>query len=361
MLLQINLIHDSFVVLNFFSLFIILYLVYIVAKKIERDKILSNTAGFALYLVTFGIFVFYTGLTFMYPEIEPILIDWISVILILYYGGMVLYIFLNEYEQKKFSSKEKENRKFSYVMTLISLGGYSIFVILSLFGIYDPLISFIIIIIPFIIATNGIMNKFRVLEIVKRKNPNIWFYTGLALSGFSNFLFSFALYFGPWMLYLRYICVILGSFLMVYGWQLLPNLSELDWMLKMEELFVIHNKTSSLLFKYNFQKETKKNEGKIDSDLASSAIGGINALLSEILKSKGHINEIDYSGKTISFSHGMHSICILIADGPAEEFRYRLEMFHLNFENEYKEELDIFSGEITPFEKSEPLVREYLF
>jgi hypothetical protein len=359
-LFQTNLIHDFFVILHFFALFILLYVAYLIGKKIREGKLLSATTGFTIYLITFAIFVFYTGLTFIYPEIETILIRWISLVMIIYYGGMISYIFLNELEQRKYTSENKKKR-FPYLLTGISLIGYVIFIVLSILDFYDPIISFIIIIIPFIIATDGLMKKFKNLEIVKRKSPAVWFYTGLSFSGFSNFLYSFALYYGLFVFFLRYFIVILGSLLMVYGWSLLPNLSELDWMVKMEELFVIHENTSGLLFKYNFKQDSEKEGGKIDSELASSAIGGINALLSEILSTEGHLNQIDYSGKTISFSHGQYSICILIADAPSEEFRYRLEMFHLTFENQFKEELSDFSGDITSFKDSEALIREYFF
>ena len=134
---------------------------------------------------------------------------------------------------------------------------------------------------------------------------------------------------------LRYIAVIGGVLLMVHGWHLLPPLHELDGMLKMNQLLIIEKNTSSLLFKYNFTPVSENDKNDLDSDLASSVMNGIDSLLSEILASKGHIKEIEHSGKMVLFLHGEHSVAILIADPPSDEFKYRLEMFHLNFENEF--------------------------
>jgi hypothetical protein len=203
------------------------------------------------------------------------------------------------------------------------------------------------------------MKKFKNLLIVKRKKPDRWFYSGLAISGFSNGLASFYFLFGEGIMILRYIAVIGGVLLMVHGWHLLPPLHELDWMLKMNQLLIIEKNTSSLLFKYNFTPVSENDKNDIDSELASSAMSGIDSLLSEILASKGHIKEIEHSGKMVLFLHGEYSIAILIADAPSDEFKYRLEMFHLNFENEFKDELKSFSGEITPFQATESLIQKY--
>lgn len=359
MIFEINLLQDILVVLHYSSLSIVLYLAYQIGKKIREDHLLSITTGFTLYLITFAIYVYIAGLPALYIEQQDFLLDLIFPSLIIYLGGMVVYIFLSEFEQKQYDLTETKDTLKSYTLTIIALGGYIIFVFLGIIGLYDPFISFLFVLIPFIIATNAIMKKFKDLEIVKRKKPNRWFYSGLAISGFSNALASFYFIFGEGMMIIRYIAIIGGTLLMVNGWRLLPPLSELDWMLKMNQILIVDDKSSSLLFKYNFTHAREQNETDIDSDLASSAMSGIDSLLSEILASKGHIEEIEHSGKIVIFLHGTHSICILIADAPSNEFRYRLEMFHLNFENTFKDELKDFSGEVTPFQEADSLIQKY--
>ncbi|TFF98955.1 MAG: hypothetical protein EU541_06170 [Promethearchaeota archaeon] len=359
MIFEINLIQDTLVVLHYFSLFIVFYLAYQIGKKIPEDNILSISTGFTLYLIVFGLYVNITGLPALYSEKQEFLMQLVYPFLIIYLGGMIVYIFLSEFEQIQYSLQDDKSKIFSYRLTIIASIGYIIFISLAFFGYYDPIFSFFIVLIPFIIATNAIMKKFKGLVIVKRKKPNRWFYAGLSISGFSNALTGFYFMFGESIMIIRYVAVIVGSLLMVYGWRLLPPLSELDWMMKMNQLLIIDNNSSSLLFKYNFTQISEQNEKDIDSDLASSAMSGIDSLLSEILASEGHIKEIEHSGKIVLFLHGTYSDCVLIADAHSDEFKYRLEMFHLNFENKFKTELATFSGEITPFRETESLIREY--
>ncbi|MFX0101721.1 MAG: hypothetical protein ACFFCS_19305 [Candidatus Hodarchaeota archaeon] len=112
-------------------------------------------------------------------------------------------------------------------------------------------------------------------------------------------------------------------------------------------------KTSSTIYQYDFKQR------KVEGDLTGSAIGGVDMLLSEILASKGHIKEIDHGEKKITFNHGETTACMLITSGSSEEFKYRLEMFHLSFEKQFYEYLTKFSGNVTPYAKSEDLIREF--
>ena len=116
-------------------------------------------------------------------------------------------------------------------------------------------------------------------------------------------------------------------------------------------------KSSGALYQYEFRKPSEGEEGfKVESDMAGTAIGGVDMLLSEIVSSKGHINEIDHGGKKIIFSHGKHTACILIASSQSEEFRYRLDVFHLSFEKQYKDALNNWGGDLSPFKKADDLV-----
>ena len=94
----------------------------------------------------------------------------------------------------------------------------------------------------------------------------------------------------------------------------------------------------------------------VDTDLAGSALGGVEMLLKEILASKGHIKEIDHGDKKLIFSHGSHTACILLASGSSEEFKYRLEMFHLSFEKQFSKTLPDWSGDLNPFDKADDLI-----
>lgn len=94
----------------------------------------------------------------------------------------------------------------------------------------------------------------------------------------------------------------------------------------------------------------------VDTDLAGSALGGVEMLLKEILASKGHIKAIDHGDKKLVFSHGSHTACILMTSGYSEEFNYRLEMFHLSFEKQFYKILPEWNGDLNPFSKADDLI-----
>ena len=80
-------------------------------------------------------------------------------------------------------------------------------------------------------------------------------------------------------------------------------------------------------------------------------------LLKEILASEGTIKEIDHGDKKIIFTQGVATVCILITKGKSKEFRYRLEVFQLSFEKEFKgEQLIEWSGEVKQFRKADELI-----
>jgi hypothetical protein len=287
---------------------------------------------------------------------------WNFIAFAVYILGMISFVFLTEYDNKK-NSVVDTSKPVPYLLTLISIIGFIVFIIVYSLSteIFYALIIFGIVLFPYIFVSTRLLQNFETLELFKQKNPAKWFFPGLIMSGASNALIGLYFSIGPIALGIKDGLVLLGTILMAYGWSLLPDLRNLNWILKMEKLFIIHKDTSSLLFSYNFKiKEESKTDNSVDSDLAGSAIGGMEMLLSEILENKGKLNQIDHEDKKILFSHGKYSVCIIIADDYAEEINYRLELFHLTFENEFSSRgLSDFDGNITPFREAESLVHDY--
>ena len=218
----------------------------------------------------------------------------------------------------------------------------------------------IVIVVPLAISSGRFMTKFMKLEVVKQTNPIVYFIFGFALSGFSTYFILLTHVFENWVFVLEYTCKLIGALLMAHVWNRLPSLSELNWMLKMERLFIIHSASSGVLYEYNFRSGLHKDKGKeVDSDVAGTAMGGVDILLGEILSDKGHIKEIDHGEKKVFFTHGITTKSILITAGHADEFRYRLEMFHLSFENQFSDVLLEWKGDVTPFSKTDELIRKY--
>ncbi|TFG01082.1 MAG: hypothetical protein EU541_00390 [Promethearchaeota archaeon] len=344
---------------NYFSFFFVLYLSIQVGKKIREDNLISTTTGFTFYLICYGIFIYTVGLPFIYSVKfrGNEFLFYHFIIMTVYFIGIIIFILLSELDLY-YHSKIESKKPFPFLLSIIAIIDFLIYILLGIFGIYDVYITVVIIVIPYVIASQEILKNFSNLEIVKKQQFN-WFYSGLAIAGLSNSLIGFYFMYGNIILIIKSILIIIGAILMVRSWESMPPLTELNWLQKMVQLLVIYRDTSSLIFKYNFKSDEETSKEQVDSDLAGSAIGGIDMLLGEILVDSGHIQEIDHANKKINFVHGEYTISILISTGSSKEFRYRLEMFHANLEKEYKEELEHFQGEITTFKDLETLIREY--
>lgn len=336
----------------------IFYLALQSIRRIREGKIASSTTGFTLYLLCFALNLFFSSLPRFYPDLEydPIFALFINLSMAI---GIFLFVFMNELDSY-LHSPIQEKKRFSFTLSIFSGGGIITIIILGIFGLESLIIDIIVIVVPLAISCGKFMDKFMKLEVVKQSNPIVWFIIGFALSGFSTYFILLTPIFGNWMFVLMYICILTGALLMTHVWNRLPRLSELNWMLKMERLFVIDSASSGVLYEYNFQSGVNKNKVKqVESDIAGSAMGGVDILLGEILSDKGHIKEIDHGDKKVFFTHGIKTKSILITAGHAEEFRYRLEMFHLSFENQFSDVLLNWKGNTTPFSKADDLIRRF--
>jgi hypothetical protein len=354
--LDYGILRDIIFLFRILAIIILIYLAYQTSRKIKETNFISSFTGFTVFLSTFAIFHFFLGLLNLYPDIENESFSfWNSITVnFIFLFGMFIFILFTELDYN-LHFPGKRDSKLKYPLTLISALGILLLIPLVMIA---TILLFIFIIIPFIISSIRFLEAYQDLEIIKKAKTTQFFYSGLALAGFSNFIYTFT-YFNIipiWILnILNSFFVAIGGILMSRAWNKLPPLTELNWIRKMEKLMVIHIESSSLLFQYTFQKL----EEQVDQNLAGSAIGGIKMLLGEILASKGKIKEIDHGDKVVIFNHGTHTIGILIASERAAELKYRLDMFHLSFEKKFEEILKDWSGEISDFEKAEALVQEY--
>ena len=349
---------DLFLLLRFFAVFMIFYMAIQTGKRIRETRFLSATTGFTIFLISFGLFSITTAIPDLYPEFYDSLLI-LHLKMLVFIVGMVLFILFVELDEALHSPKPTD-KNFKYTLTVISIIGVLIIYPLAFILIDDLSMTFVFLIIPFIIAIRIFLLKFQTLQMVKQSKPTLWFFIGLLLAGLSNFLYSPTIYsyLGYYVSIITSLCILIGAFMMTHSWSRLPSLNELDWMLKMERLMVIHLSSSGLMFQYEFQTMSEQEKGEqVESDLAGSAIGGVNLLLKEILASDGHIKEIDHGDKKIIFTQGVATACILITSGHSKEFRYRLEVFQLSFEKRFKgEQLKEWTGEVRQFSKADDLI-----
>lgn len=352
-----DILRDLYLSIRVVALIAIFYMAYQTGKKIKEYKFLSATTGFTLFLISFGIFHFGTAIYPLYQDQEITLVfDYIGNISFLV--GMALFVFLTEIDENK-HLETTTNKRIKYPLTLINIIGVIILFPISVISLFFSV--FIFAVIPFAIASVTFLKKFTTLKIVKESRPTVWFLVGLTLAGTSNFLYN------PFLvnilgyytvLDLNSLFVIIGALFMTRGWNKLPSSIEFDWMKKMERLLVVHLETSTLLYEYNFKtRTTGKDNKEVSGDLAGSAISGINMLLKEILSSKGHIKQIDHQDKTIFFTNGEATVSIIITTGESEEYKYRLELFELDFEKKYGINiLKQFDGDLSAFKDVNSLV-----
>ncbi|TXT65993.1 MAG: membrane protein of unknown function [Promethearchaeota archaeon] len=383
-LIGYGLVRDSLLLLRITAVGVLLYLTIITARKIKETELISATTGFPIFLFAFAIHQLFFRISIFYSTgplsgatlaasilgTTPFVID--LVVSIIFYLGMVIPIPLTELDIKLHSPANKST-KFPYPLTLIVILGTIILTpIVVILIIQTKLLVpismyFIFIIFPFLIISVKYLNSFKNLEIVKKKKPTPLFLTGFIIAGLSNFLNAPIMYesIGYFVPILSDILVMSGGIIASIGWNRLPSLSELEWMEKMERLLIIHSATSLLLFEYDFQEADAQNtENIVDWAHSGSAIGGIDMLLGEILatekESKGHIKEIEHENKSIFFNQGIATIAVLISSGKSEEFKFRLELFHLYFEKRFGgEELRSWDGELDKFKEADELIQQY--
>ena len=353
---------DTILLMRFLGLIIIFFMALKVGKRVRDIGIFSTATGFTIFLITLGLFHFLIALPNLSNEILPSFYYYTTINTI-FLMGMFFFIFFTELDNYLHSSYQNNGKRFFPLSTIAAVGG-TILGILALFLIISVVFVFFFVVIPLVISTDLFLRPYKSFEIIKRSKTKELFFLGISLSGLSNFLimdFFFSL-FGYWIVFfINTLLIISGGILMTWTWNKLPSLSELNWMLKLERLLVVHLESSKLMYNYDFQISAESPSiVNLEGDLVSSAIGGVNIVLKEILASNGYIKEINHGDKSIIFSHGVATVVILITSGHSSEFKYRLKMFHLSFEKQFGgDKLKDWKGNLKIFEKTYHLVNRF--
>ncbi|MFX0026330.1 MAG: hypothetical protein ACFE8M_07930 [Candidatus Hermodarchaeota archaeon] len=335
----------------------------ITAREKKESKTISANSGFTLYLLSLGFYHLFNIFSFFYYDlIDPNLSKLAA--RMVYFIGMAIFIIFTDVDNASYT-KRAQKKKYLYLPSLISILFVTVLLPLTVLFQIKFTYIFVGIIILFVIVGISFMSRFKTLELVKRSSLFKWFYAGLGLSGFANFLNIDIIrnLLGANLTIITSLSILIGCIIVTRAWYRLPSLSELDWMIKMERLLIIHLKSSILLYQYEFKKSSQLDVRQtITGNLVGGAIGGFDMMLCEILGSKEHIKEIDHSEKKIIFSYGAATACILITDGTSKEFKYRLEMFHLTFEKRFnKETLKNWDGSVNQLKltKIDDLIQQF--
>jgi len=282
--------------------------------------------------------------------------------------GSLIFIFFTEIDKSR-NIKGRLRKNFHFPLSAISIIAVSILIPLS-FLIHAQFFSFAAMLIGVmdIITAYFYFRIYRGLEVAKQKKTILWFMIGIIIMGSINALELFYELLMSSFVFIYSSAIIFGGLLMLYSWQNIPLLSDLEWYNQMDQLLVV-NKSSSLVF-YEYAFRVKEN--RTDSDLAGSMFSGMTSLLQELLTKMLRVNEftsafrtsdknvtvIDHEDRQIYFAHGSSVVSILIVDGDSAEYPPRLNEFTSAFERTFKNEIKSFKGGLNVFKPTIGLIIE---
>jgi hypothetical protein len=132
----------------------------------------------------------------------------------------------------------------------------------------------------------------------------------------------------------------------------------LDDLVKISYIMIIHKEVGVSIFNKQISLED------IDSDLISGFLQAISQFRSEIKKgsttTKGKEFEMDYGDFKIVIADGEYVRVALILDGaPSENMKDNLWLFTEDFERRFGTQLKSFTGDLTPFRKTDDLIEKH--
>jgi hypothetical protein len=356
--------------LRIFSTFVCLYLAFQMARKIPEAGKISSITGITLYLIGNGLFQWgSTNINFFKTwTYSQSLLQLIGYFYFFTMGFFALFVEVDE--NRNFPENHKNNigkgKWKRYRWSIIAIIGMAVLLPISVWNL-DVFFNygFMYLVIPFIGANLVFLKRFSNLQILKDHKPANYFIIGFVLSGFANFVPTIGIENESTLieslqsLSLQSSMVILGTLFLVRGWSIIPPMIELKWYSKLQQLMVIQSQGSLVLFLYKFQNDTnEKTSRDVDGVLTGGAISGIQSLLSEILKTKDGINEIDQGDKTIYFNHSCNATFVLFTDGKAKEFPERLNQFAFEFNRQFENSITNWDGNLTSFSDADKIIKK---
>jgi len=128
---------------------------------------------------------------------------------------------------------------------------------------------------------------------------------------------------------------------------------ELEWPTKVRHLYLIHQEKGFSLYNHSFIKEDL-----VDSQLIAGGISGIASLLQELTSSSDKVKIIDLERLKILIEYGNYIIGALITEENYRILRNKLRQLVKLFEDQYKDRLINFKGQIYEFEDTKALIDE---
>lgn len=148
--------------------------------------------------------------------------------------------------------------------------------------------------------------------------------------------------------------IALGGVLFVwYGFSALETVSDLGWKVKLRELFVI-SKNGIALYAFSFEQ----NISLQDSDLIASGFSGIQALLSEMVKTEESLTLINYHNLKILVEQVAGLMFVLVLKEESSYLKYKLRRFSEAFQDFFQDVLTSWHGETDIFIPTKSIIQQ---
>jgi len=125
--------------------------------------------------------------------------------------------------------------------------------------------------------------------------------------------------------------------------------------MNLQYVLIIHKESGSCIFSYPCS------ELNFDSDLVSGFLQAISSFGSEIDSSqKTALEEIKWGGFVIALSEGnLVKTAFICKKSPSPSLKANIKYFILNFENKFKNNLTVWTGDIHPFRETRELIENF--
>jgi hypothetical protein len=144
---------------------------------------------------------------------------------------------------------------------------------------------------------------------------------------------------------------IIGVTLIGFGFSAFSTFSDIRWKEKLREILVISNDGISL-YSYSFEQRSPVD----DTDLIAGGFSGIQAMLSEIVKTSESLQLIDYKNVKIMLEQREDVIFILILKEESTFIQYKLKLFSEEFQDFFKDILQSWSGRVDLFQPTRTII-----
>lgn len=274
------------------------------------------------------------------------------------------YIFTGSGEILLSFYAERELKSKNYIITIIISSLLLILVVNLIFNFIVASIISIFFWVLFLVLLIMYSNKFiSKIEQKRRLRLNVYgFVTAASITilGWAGISDLGTAIFGIFVRLIGDIFIITGMTLISLLFLGLPRLSEINWMEKVNSLYIMHN-SGRALYNYSFKEEKDLDEDAFDSrsQLIAGGLTSVTQVISNLIQSKEKLEIVDHGDKKIMFEYGDYTINVLIVDEILDILRIKLKNLTKDIETLYQNQLDSWDGDVDKFSLLKSITQQH--